>query len=70
MKFLNVDISKQEEIIVTSVIVELANGNRVTNEDVLHKLILNTDKIADLESQIRKLKRENIKLKKLMNENY
>lgn len=70
MKFLNVDISKQEEIIVTSVIVELANGNRVTNEDVLHKLILNTDKIADLASQIRKLKRENIKLKKLMNENY
>lgn len=70
MKFLNVDISKQEEIIVTSVIVELANGNRITNEDVLHKLILNTDKIADLESQIRKLKRENIKLKKLMNENY
>lgn len=39
MTFFGMELNKAEEILITSVIVEIANGENITNEMVLHRLL-------------------------------
>lgn len=59
-KFLEVSLSKEEEIILTSVIVKMADGQKISEEDVLHELI----KMAQSHDKLEMAKRELRKLRK------
>lgn len=58
--FLNVPLSKEEELVLTSVIVKMANGQRISDEDVLHELI----RMAQSHDKLEMAKRELKKLRK------
>ena len=60
--FMGVPLSKAEEIALTSVIIDLADGRKLSDSDVLHQLITNSAKKEELESDVRELKKKVRKL--------
>lgn len=58
--FMGVQLSKEEEIFITSVIVEMASGEKISDEDIFHNLI----KKAESQNKIDVAKRELRKLRK------
>lgn len=58
--FLKIPLSKEEEIILTDVIVHIANGQKISDADVLHELI----RMAQSHNKLEIAKRELKKLRK------
>ena len=58
--FLNIPLSKEEEIMLTGVIVGMADGRKISDADVLHELI----RMAQSHDKIEIAKRELKKLRK------
>lgn len=59
-------LSKEEEFLLTAIIIELADGSKVTDEDVLRKLITLVKENRELKVENRELRKDNYKLKKLV----
>lgn len=58
--FLNIPLSKEEEIMLTGVIVGMADGQKISDADVLHELIRmaqSHDKIETAKRELRKLRK-------------
>ena len=58
--FMGVQLSKEEEIFITNVIVEMTSGENISDEDILHNLI----EKAESQNKIDVAKRELLKLRK------
>lgn len=58
--FMGVQLSKEEEIFITNVIVEMTSGENISDEDILHNLI----EKAESQNKIDVAKRELRKLRK------
>ena len=57
---MNVPLSKEEEVFLTGVIVEMADGQKISEEDVLHNLIKKAqsyDKLEIAKRELRKLRK-------------
>lgn len=52
-KFMDIPLSNEEEIILTRIIIDLSEENKVTNADILHELI----KRAKYHENIEEIKR-------------
>lgn len=60
-KFMDVPLTKEEEVILTSLIVDLAEENNTTNADILHELIRRANyygTVEELKRICRKTKHE------------
>lgn len=60
--FMGVSLSKEEEVFLTSVIIEMADGQKISEEDILHKLIdmaQSHDKLEMTRRELRKLRKRN-----------
>ena len=55
--FLKVPLSKEEEIILISVIVQIADGQKISEEDLLHELIKRVQSHEKLETARRELRK-------------
>lgn len=58
--FMGVQLSKEEELFLTSIIIEMAEGEKISEEDILHNLL----KKAESQNKLDVAKRELRKLKK------
>lgn len=57
--FLGVPLSKEEEILLTGIIVDMANGQKISDADLLHELIKRAeshDKLDMAKRELRKLR--------------
>ena len=58
--FLNIPLSKEEEVFLTSVIIDLAEGQKLSEEDIFHELIKRAqshDKLEMTKRELRKLRK-------------
>lgn len=55
--FMNVPLSKEEEVFLTGIIVEMADGQKISEADVLHELIRMAQSHDKLETAKRELKK-------------
>lgn len=58
--FMNVPLSEEEQVFLTGIIVEMADGQKISEADVLHELI----KMAQSHDKLEMTKRELRKLRK------
>lgn len=54
--FLGVELSKEEEILLTGVIIELSDGRKLSDEDILHALFKKAESSSKLDIAKRKLR--------------
>lgn len=47
--FLGVELSKEEEILLTGVIIELSDGRKLSDEDILHALFKKAESSSKLD---------------------
>lgn len=59
--FLNVPLSAEEELMITSVIVKMADGRKISEADVLHELIKMAQSHDKLKIAQRELKKQKYK---------
>lgn len=55
--FLGVKLSKEEEILLTGVIIELADGRKLSDEDILHALFKKAESSRKLDISKRELRK-------------
>lgn len=54
--YLGVELSKEEEILLTGVIIELSDGRKLSDEDILHALFKKAESSSKLDIAKRKLR--------------
>lgn len=57
--FLDIPLSKEEEQLLTGIIVRMANGQKITESDVLHEILFmanSHNKIESAQRELRKLR--------------